>query len=150
MLLAGYTSSPYGASGFRSVNLIRAFQRGNLDAVRDAIDPTLASIPYNHWKGKTEHFFHVVTYLLFRLAGVHLETEVHSANGRADLVVATSQAVYVTELKVDQPASTALAQVRERGCLQPYLVDGRDKFAVAATFSGATKQLENWVVGPIG
>ena len=149
MLLAGYTSAPAAASGSRSANLIRAFQRGDLDAVRDAINATLASIPYDHWKGQNEFFFHVVTYLLFRLAGVHLETEVHSAKGRADLVVATSRAVYVIELKVDEPASTALTQVMERGYLQPYLTDARPKYAVAATFSSETKQLENWVVGLI-
>ena len=57
MLLAGYTSSPSSESGSRSASLIRAFQRGDLDAVRDAINATLASIPYDHWQGQNEHFF---------------------------------------------------------------------------------------------
>ena len=87
-----------------------------------------------------------MTYLLFRLAGVHLKTEVHSARGRADLVVATAKAIYVIELKVDEPASVALDQVDRRGYLRAYLADSRPKFAVGATFSSDTKQLVGWVV----
>ena len=69
-----------------------------------------ASIP-NDLENKTEKHYQTIFYLLFRLMGQYVESEVKSSVGRADVVVQLQDVVYVFEFKYDGTPEEALAQI---------------------------------------
>jgi hypothetical protein len=110
------------------------------------LNALISTIAYDHWKADTESIFNIITFLTFRLAGVEDYTEVHSARGRSDILVRTDLYIYVIELKLDGTAAEALAQIKEKGYLQPYAADPRKKIAVGISFSSEKREAEEFLV----
>ena len=130
--------------------LRRAFVAQDLDEVFNILNSALAEIPYDHWAGADERFFHAILTVIFRMLGTPLKSEVHSSRGRLDALVELPDAVYVLEFKLDQPAAEGLAQVGERGYLAPFGDDGRDLFAVGVRLGTESKSVEEWEVVRVG
>ena len=84
--------------------------------------------------------------LTFKLAGVEVHTEVHSAKGRCDVLVKTDNYIYVIELKLDGTAQEALEQVLSQHYLQPYTDDPRTKIALGISFSSVDRTVADYVV----
>jgi len=49
------------------------------------------------------------------MLGKFVQTEIHSAKGRADVIVETEDFVYIFEFKRDKSAREALSQIEEKG-----------------------------------
>lgn len=96
-----------------------------MPALIGQLNTLIGSIPYDHWNAGKESIFTIITFLTFKLTGVDVYTEVHSAKGRCDVVVMTDRYIYVLELKLDGTAEEALQQIKEKGYLQPYTADKR-------------------------
>src|SRR5690606_7958974 len=112
----------------------------------NTLDSLIGQIPYDHWRGDTESIFNVITVLTFKLAGVEVHTEVHSAKGRCDVLVQTERYIYVMELKLDGTAQEALDQIVRQHYLQPYTDDPRTKIALGISFSSADRTVADYLV----
>ena len=62
------------------------------------------------------------------------------------MVMGTKTDLYVMELKIDRPASEALAQIDQKGYLLPYEHDGRRLHKVGIAFSTGERTLSGWKV----
>ena len=142
-LLAAMTGAPAGTA--RLDPLLDALEAGDVAGVIAAIDATLASIPYPLWQSHAERTYHMIVHVLFRAVGAHHRSEVATAGGRADVVVATDAYVYAFEFKVGGTAAGALAQIRDRGYLLPYADDERMRISVGVVFDPARRQVGEWV-----
>jgi len=123
-----------------------ALRTGDIPGLVKQLNALLGTIPYDHWNAGTESIFTVVTFLAFKLAGVDVYTEVHSAKGRCDVLVKTDAYIYVMELKLDGTAAEALEQIQNRGYLQPYAADPRVKLAVGISFSSASREVAEYLM----
>ena len=63
------------------------------------------------------------------------------SNGRADVVAEHPALVCIFELKVDEPADKAFAQIREKKYAEPYLADGRPIWLIGLSFDSKTRHL---------
>lgn len=104
-----------------------------------------ASIP-NDLENKTEKHYQTIFYLLFRLMGQYVETEVKSAIGRADVVVKMQDAIYVFEFKMDGTAEEALAQIDSKRYAIPYKADHRRVVKIGVSFDSATRTIGEWII----
>jgi hypothetical protein len=79
--------------------------------------------------------------------GQFVQTEVKSAQGRADAVVKTSDTVFVFEFKLDAhgTAEDALKQIDDKGYLIPYKADGRKIVKIGAEFNAEDRRLSRWM-----
>ena len=143
-LLREYTGNVQAPA--RVGRLRQALLQQNLDEVFNILNSALAEIPYDHWAGADERFFHAIFTVIFRMLGLPVKSEVHSARGRLDALVELPDAVYVLEFKLDQPAAVGLEQIRERGYLAPYGDDPRPQFAVGVRIGTESKSVEEWEV----
>ena len=132
---------------------IRSFgidiKRGNTDGLRDRFTALYASLPYPTDKDAEkiiEQNFQNVAYLTFTLLGQFVHTEVHTAKGRADIVVETDDYVYIIEFKRDTSADEALAQIEEQGYATPYAADPRTLIKIGANFDSGIRTLNEWKV----
>ena len=88
--------------------------------------------------GNAEKYFQNTLFVFFRLIGLYVEVEHHTANGRIDAVIQTSQFVYILELKINKTAKEALQQIEEKGYALPFANDKRKIFKVGINFSTET------------
>ena len=78
--------------------------------------------------------------------GKYARTEVHSAKGRADCILETSEYIYVFEFKRDVSAKEALKQIEEQGYAKPYSADRRKVFKIGVNFSTTERNITEWEV----
>jgi len=124
----------------------KALKEGDIPAMIHGLNAIIAKTAYDVWKPDTESIFHALTSLIFTLVGLEVYSEVHSAQGRCDVLVKTAHYIYVLELKRDGTAGEALKQIKEKGYLTPYAVDPRKKIAVGISFSSKIRQVEEYEV----
>ena len=98
--------------------------KGDVESCLERTRSFFASIP-NDLENKTEKHYQTIFYLLFRLMGQYVESEVKSSVGRADVVVQLQDVVYVFEFKYDGTPEEALAQIDSKQYAIPYRADGR-------------------------
>jgi hypothetical protein len=148
-LLPSYMSRPMREGNSFIFFFIKALQAGDMEECLLRMQAFFAAIP-NDLSNKTERDYQTIFYLLCRLMGVYVETEVKSAIGRADLVMKTEAAIYVFEFKLDGTPEEALAQIDSKQYAIPYQSDGRPVVKIGACFSSATRTLGKWKVEKTG
>ncbi|GHT54198.1 ATPase AAA [Bacteroidia bacterium] len=133
---------------FRSDMFVRELMAANVDGFMTRIRAFFAGISYD-LNNKTEKDFQKTFYLLFKLMGQFVQTEVKSAVGRADLVVWLKDTIYVFEFKLAENATAeeALAQIDDKGYLIPYSAGKQKVVKIGAEFSRAERTLSRWVIG---
>ena len=112
------------------------------DAFFDGLKALYAGMAY----GSLEERAHETSYarcLSFLLAahGFRFRMEDVQSDGRADVIAEHPCGVFIFELKVDEPASAALEQVKAKGYDAPYRAKGLPIYAVGLSFDSKTRRL---------
>jgi len=143
--LSFYTSIEKGRGGFHIGKFADEVEAGDVDAFLTRLRAFFEGIPYD-LNDQTERHYQVVFYLVFTLLGQFLQTELKSANGRADAVVWTPTHIFVFEFKLNGTAEDALAQIEDRGYAVPWAADGRTVVKVGVEFDKKTRNLGRWLI----
>ena len=113
----------------------------------------LAGIPYPDGgkeilndMSRNEYYYETIFYLMFSFMNRHIQTQVKTCRGRADMVMFTPKAIYVFELKMNKPAAEALKQIDEKGYMIPYTADERKLVKCGISFSTETRTIEEWII----
>ncbi len=130
-------------TAFHIRKFVSELERGEVDAFLIRLRAFFADFPYE-LSDKTERHYQVVFYLVFKLMGQFVQTEVRSARGRADAVVQTAERIYVFEFKLNGTAEGALKQIDDKGYLLPFTVDGRKLVKVGVSFDKEERNLNDW------
>lgn len=75
-----------------------------------------------------------------------VDVEWHTTDGRMDILMQTSDNIYILELKIDQNAGIALRQIEEKGYARPFAADTRKLFKIGVNFSTETRRIDDWKV----
>lgn len=122
--------------------------KGDIESCLQHTRSFFASIP-NDLENKTEKHYQTIFYLLFRLMGQYVDTEVKSAVGRADVVLKLTDAIYVFEFKYDGTPEEALAQIESKQYAIPYEADGRPVYKIGVNFDSTTRTIGDWKIKPM-
>jgi hypothetical protein len=135
-------------NNFAATSFVRDLKNGDVDAFMTRIQSLFAGIPYPVNNKRNEDFYQTICYILFTLMGQFAEMEYLSARGRADLVLKTSDSIYVFEFKMmnNGTAEDALKQIDDSGYLIPYRADKRRLVKVGAEFSEKERTLSRWLI----
>lgn len=118
---------------------------GKPDMLMKSLRTYFAGVPYD-MKMDNENNFQNAFYILMSLIGVTARPEVHTSDGRIDLLIETPRFIYIIELKFDSPAQDALAQIEEKQYALPYSADPRRIFLIGASFSSKSRTIGEWLV----
>jgi len=140
-----YTKITNNETIFHISHFVEELQAGDVPSFIERLKAFFAGIPYE-LNDKTERHYQVVFYLVFRLMGQFIDAEVRSAKGRADAIVKTKDRIYVFEFKLDGTAEEALRQIDEKGYLEPYAMDSREKVKVGVDFSKEERNINDFIV----
>lgn len=97
--------------------------------------------------GDAELYFHNVVSLVFKLLGFYVNVERHTSDGRMDMLVQTSDYIYLFEFKIDKSADEALAQIERKQYAKPFEHDPRKLYRIGVNFSSVTKRMDGWKLG---
>ena len=118
----------------------------DLPAFIEAIKTFFAGIPYHLAEkedglDRRERHYHVILYTLLVAFGADIWAEEATAKGRSDIVLKMPRRIYIAELKVDDTAENALAQIEQRGYADKYRLDGRPITKVGISFSSSERNI---------
>jgi len=120
------------------------FKEQRLNDLKELLNDALSPVSYHTLKqasGNTrstiipENFYHFGFYFLFSGSNVKTTTEETSLGGRADLVVETTQAVYLFEFKMDTPADDGIKQIKSREYARKFKHAGKQLYAIGISAS---------------
>lgn len=140
-----YTRVNDSENAFYIGKFIEELHNNDIPAFMQRLKAFFADIPYE-LNDQTERHYHAIFYLVFTLLGQKVETEVRSANGRADAVVKTRSHIYVFEFKLNGNAQQALNQIDEKGYLIPYTADGRILTKIGVDFSAEKRNINEFLI----
>ena len=152
VLLPSVTGTTVQATGGMLAQLKVAVLSDDMNRALTLLRSFMASIPYD-MAPRREKDFQAILYLVFRLVGIHIDTEVRTSAGRVDAVVRSDRRLYVIELKYRRAGETspisedALAQIGARGYALAWEAGGMPVVKVGACYSEQARTLdEDWII----
>ena len=133
---------------FSTGSFIRDLIACDVDGFMTRLKAFFSGIPYE-LNNKGEKHYQTVFYLLFKLMGEYVQTEVSSAIGRTDAVVVVNDTVFIFEFKLtgNGTAEDALKQIDEHKYAAGYAVSNKKIVKVGVEFDGKERTLSRWVQG---
>ena len=148
-LLPAYTGrAPTAASGFVVDFSAALLYESDMDKALRLLRSFLAGIPYD-LAAKDEKAFQTQLYLVFKLVGASIATEVRIATGRIDVTVDAPRALFVMELKyrrageASPTSAEALSQIDDKGYLIPYVEGNKPVVKVGVAFSEERRTIDD-------
>jgi len=149
-LLPAYSDVPFGQTGVWVGRFVQDIRKGDVNSFMERMQAIISSIPYDDFpKDKLklrEQNYQTAVYLVFALIGQFVQTEVHSAKGRADCVLKTADSVYIFEFKLsgNGSAEDALNQIKKNGYAEQYKADGKKIVLIGSSFDEDTRTIKDW------
>ncbi|MEO0043075.1 MAG: hypothetical protein RL329_2523 [Bacteroidota bacterium] len=131
-------------SGMTIDDLKYAFETNRLPRVRVIIDSYLSELPEAVFRHSSEGLYHGLIHIIFKYLGIFIQSEVHSAHGRADAVVQTDTDIFIFEFKWNESATIALQQIQEKSYMNPYRASNKQLTGIGVNFSDQKRIIEDW------
>lgn len=136
-----------GVSIWKFVEDIRA---GNVDEFMERMQAIIAGVPYDNLpKDKLklrEQNYQTAVYLIFKLMGQFVQTEIHCAKGRADCIVHTKDSIYIFEFKLMSAgtAEDAIVQIKENGYAAQFKTSSKKIILIGSSFNEEERTIGEW------
>ncbi len=116
------------------------------DLVEEALKAYYVGLTYGSREKVAEPAYQRILHTLLAAGGFDVTSEEQQAVGRADLVAKHKLGIFVFELKLDESADAALAQIEEKHYCDPYLNATAPVFAVGINFNSQTRNVDGFKV----
>jgi hypothetical protein len=144
-LLAELNDGKIDKASSTLVQLMESLENNKIEKFLELVDSVFKGISYIIADNK-EKYFHSVFYLIVKLLGFHIETEVMTIDGRIDAVINTDKYIYVIEFKAGQDAKTALQQIKDKEYHKKYLSDKKPVTLLGINFNIERKAIDDYLI----
>ena len=129
--------------------LFLAMQLGNLPEAKKCLKALIADVPYSNKKLASmdmEERYRLIMSTIFNAIGCRVEVEHMLSTGRIDMLVETTNIIYVLELKLTNNGGLDAAelQIKARQYAEPFKADKRKVIALAVELDDKGKGLVDW------
>ena len=151
-LLPSYSSLRSDETGASVWEFVKDVRAGNVDSFMERMQAIIAGVPYDNLPDDKlklrEQNYQTAVYLIFKLMGQFVQSEIHCAKGRADCIVHTKDTIYIFEFKLMSVGSAddAIAQIKAKGYALQFKADGKKIILVGSSFDEAEKTIGEWKV----
>ncbi len=143
-LLASLNDGHIDKADYLLINIRDTLRNNNIEKFIELINILFKGISYIIADNK-EKYFHSIFYIIVKLLGFHIETEVMTIDGRIDCVISTDKYIYVIEFKAGQDAKTALQQIKEKEYHKKYLTEKKSVTLMGINFSIENKKIDEYL-----
>ncbi|UTC76866.1 ATP-binding protein [Treponema sp. OMZ 799] len=149
-LLPAYSSLGPDETGVSVWEFVEDVRAGNVDGFMERMQAIIAGVPYDNLpKDKLklrEQNYQTAVYLIFKLMGQFVQTEIHCAKGMADCIVHTRDTIYIFEFKLMSvgTAEDAIAQIKEKGYAAQFKGEGKKIILIGSSFDEEERTIGEW------
>ena len=127
-------------------NMARCLNRDDIDGMLRLLQTFLGTVPYCN-EANSEGHYQQVLYIIFTLLSDYFsDVEVHTPTGRVDVVMTTSKALYLFELKLNKSAEAAMRQIDLKDYAAKFALCGLPVVKVAINFDTERRTLADWII----
>lgn len=144
-LIPFYTRFSKIEAPFQIQKFVGEIEAGQPEAFLKRLQSFFADTPYE-LVGNLELHYQNVLFIIFKLVGFYTQAEYHTSEGRIDLVVKTSDYIYVMEFKLNGSAEDAIEQINGKHYPLPFEADARKLIKIGINFSNETRNVERWII----
>ena len=123
-----------------------AIRQEKMDDALRLLQTFLSTVPYTDHTKDSEGHYQQMLYVIFSLFGIYVDVEVRTPKGRVDMVMRTSTALYVVELKLNQRAEAAMNQIDLKQYPERFRLTGLPIVKVGINFDAERHTLKDWVI----
>ena len=105
----------------------------------------LLTVPYCD-NANSEGHYQQMLYVIFSLFGRYVEVEVHTPRGRVDVVMISSNTLYLFELKLNKDAATAIEQINLKDYASKFALCNLPIVKVGINFDSEQRTITDWEI----
>ena len=105
----------------------------------------LLTVPYCD-NANSEGHYQQMLYIIFSLFGRYVEVEVHTPRGRVDVVMISSNTLYLFELKLNKDAATAIEQINLKDYASKFALCNLPIVKVGINFDSEQRTITDWEI----
>lgn len=158
-LLEAYTFKTVSIIGTALIHIKDALESNELDIFIEQLQIIFADITYylfpkkpkNPTKQNTatyfkawEGYFETIIFLTLSYVGMQVQCEVSKNKGRLDAKVETAHFLYIMEFKLNETATNALAQIKDRDYALAYKNSHKTIVLVGINFDSVERNVKDW------
>lgn len=144
-MLPYYTSIKKEEGVFSIGQFVEEIRTGKPQAFMTRLQSFFSDFQYDAQTTPESHFRNVL-FILCKLLGMYVEAEYMTSDGRIDLLIRTSDYVYVIECKLDSTAEIALQQIEDKEYVLPWAIDYRERIKIGINFSSEKRRPDAWII----
>ena len=146
-LLPYYLEGMYAEEGDVAIAQMSVLIRqGDMDGALRLLQEFLGTVPYCNNTNYEGHYQQVLFIIFTLLTHFVVDVEVHTPNGRVDVVMETEETLYLIELKLNQSAQAAMQQINLKQYDQRFARCGKPVVKVGVNFDAKKGNIEDWAI----
>ena len=149
-LLPAYSGLTLSQSGVWIGRFVQDIRKGNVDEFMERLKSIISGIAYDNFTAENlklrEQNYQTAVYLIFKLMGQFVQTEIHCAKGRADCIVHTKDSIYIFEFKLMSAgtAEDAIVQIKENGYAAQFKTSSKKIILIGSSFNEEERTIGEW------
>ena len=148
-LLPYYLEGMYAEEGDVAIAQMSVLIRqGDMDGALRLFQEFLGTVPYCNNTNYEGHYQQVLVIIFTLLTHFVVDVEVHTPNGRVDVVMETEDTLYLIELKLNKSAQSAMQQINLKQYGQRFARCGKPIVKVGVNFDAKKGNIEDWIIEP--
>ena len=148
-LLPYYLEGMYAEEGDVAIAQMSVLIRqGDMDGSLRLLQEFLGTVPYCNNTNYEGHYQQVLFIIFTLLTHFVVDVEVHTPNGRVDVVMETEDTLYLIELKLNKSAQAAMQQINLKQYDQRFARCGKPIVKVGVNFDAKKGNIEDWTIEP--
>ena len=145
-LIPSYVTTDTLATTNTARRIAMALDKQDIDGALHLLQDFLGTVPYCNVTNYEGHYQQMLFIIFSLLTGYVVDVEVHTPNGRVDIVMLTHTRLYLIELKLNKNAQTALQQINLKNYAQRFALSGKPVTKVGINFDSAKGNIEDWEI----
>lgn len=147
-LLPNYLEGTFAEAGDVTIARMSVLIRQNdMDGAIRLLQTFFETVPYCNNTNYEGHYQQVLFIIFSLLTHFLVDVEIHTPNGRVDIVMLTHTHLYIIELKLNKDAKTAMQQINLKDYAQRFALCGKPVIKVGINFNAKSGQIEDWMIG---
>ena len=145
-LIPSYVTQNTLATTNTARRIAQALDKQNMDKALTLLQTFLGTVPYCNNTNYEGHYQQMLFVIFSLLTDYLVDVEVHTPNGRVDIVLLTHTDLFLLEIKMNKSAQSAMQQINLKNYPNRFALSGKPITKVAINFDSNKGNIENWVI----
>ncbi len=146
-LLPNYLEGMFTQNGEVTIAQMSVLIRqDDMDGALQLLQTFLGTVPYCNVTNHEGHYQQMLFIVFSLLTEYVVDVEVHTPNGRVDIVLQTAKHLYLIELKLNKSAEAAMEQINLKNYRQRFALCGLPVTKVGINFDSSKGNIDDWCI----